>query len=93
MHEMMTIYLPAAVASRLIAAFLGRYAGYKNLLHLGIYCIVVPVLTAIVAGGIGRWTVVILNSLALLIIGLVLWLSFRKRVSAEGKVVDDAVAD
>lgn len=91
MHELLTIYLPAALATALVSGFLGRYTGYRNLLYLGIYCLAVPVLAALVAGGIGRWSVVVSNSLGLLFIGLVLWLSGRRRVAARGDVAGGAV--
>jgi hypothetical protein len=93
MHELLTIYLPAAIVALLISSFFGRYTGYKNLLYVGIYCIVVPVLAAVVAGGIGRWSVVISNSAGLLLIGLVLWLSGRKREAVEDERVGGALAE
>lgn len=92
-HELITIYLPAAIASFFVSSFLARFNGHKSLLYLGIYCIIIPILAALVAGGIGRWTVIVLNSLALLILGLVLWLSGRKRVLATDKVADKLVVD
>ncbi len=93
MRELITIYLPAAVVAVFISGFLGRFCGYKRLLYVGIYCLVVPIFAAFVFGELGRWSVVVSNSAGLVLLVLVFWLSQRKRVAADRDAIGEVVAE
>lgn len=73
MVEFLKLYVPAAIVAALASGVVGKHVRRGMALYVGLYCIALPAVAAVIGPGFSRWNVVLLNTGGLLAICLGIW--------------------